>query len=82
MSGIDACVNLLEIPVCLCLEGKRSKHEFDGNIVLVLFRFASCISDDTNSNRRQHTRNLVHGKLAADDTSNHCITTVTKMHVN
>ena len=45
MSGVDACVGLLEIPVCCALKEKRSKHEFDGNIVfvLVLFRFASCI---------------------------------------
>ena len=26
------------------------------------------------ANRRHHTRNLVHGKLAADETSNHCVT--------
>ena len=34
------------------------------------------------ANRRHHTRWLVPGKLAVDETSNHCITTVTKMHVN
>ena len=45
MSGVDACVGLLEIPVDCVLKEKRSKHEFDGNIVfvLVLFRFASYI---------------------------------------
>ena len=45
MSGVDACVDLSEIPVCCILKEKRSKHKFDGNIVfvLVLFRFASCI---------------------------------------
>jgi hypothetical protein len=45
MSGVDACMGLLEIPVCCALKEKRSKYEFDSNIVfvLVLFRFASCI---------------------------------------
>ena len=46
MPGVDACVGLLEIPVCCVFKEKRSKHElFEGNIVLVLvlFRFASCM---------------------------------------
>ena len=45
MSDVDACVGMLEIPLCCVLKEKRSKHEFDGNIIflLVLFRFASCI---------------------------------------
>jgi hypothetical protein len=46
MSGVDACVSLLEIPVCCVLKKKRSKYGFDGNItfVLVLFRFVSFAS--------------------------------------
>ena len=45
MSGVDVCLGLFEIPVCCALKEKRSKHEFDGNIVfvLVLFRLKSCI---------------------------------------
>jgi hypothetical protein len=81
MSGVDACVGLLEIPLCCFLKEKRSKHEFDGNtiFVLVLFRFASFTFQMTpTANRRHHTRNLVHGKLAVDDTSNHCITRYSK----
>jgi hypothetical protein len=74
MSGVDAYVGLLEVPVCCILKEKPSKHEFDDNIIfaLVLFRFASFAFQMTpTANRRHHTRNLVHGKLVVDETSNH-----------
>ena len=77
MSGVDACVGLLEIHVCCALKEKRSKHDFYGNffrVGSVSFCFV-CFSDDTpTANRRHHTRNLVHGKLAADETFNHGVT--------
>ena len=41
-----------------------------------------CFSDDTpTANRRHHTRNLVHGKLAADETFNHGVTWYSKSSV-
>ena len=42
-AGAGAYVGLLEVPMFCVLKEKRSKHEFDGNIifVLVLFRFDS-----------------------------------------
>ena len=36
----------------------------------------------STANRRHHTRNLVHGKLAADETSDHDITRYGKYSVN
>ena len=75
MPGIDACVSLLEIPVCCVLKEKQSEHDFEGNLVLVLvlFRFASCffLQMTPTENRKHHIRNLVHGKLAVDETSSH-----------
>jgi hypothetical protein len=73
MSGVDACVGLLEIPVSYVLKEKQSKHEFDGNIVFVgsvSFCFVYFQMTPT-ANRRHHTRNLVHGKLAVDETFIH-----------
>ena len=74
MSGVDACVGLLEIPVCCVLKENDQRLRLMVTLFLcwfwfVLLRFASCIFS-------------VPGKLAVDETSNHCITTVTKMHVN
>ena len=74
MIGVDACMGLLEIPVC-CLEGKMIntwvwwQHCFYVGSVSFCFVYFQMTP---TANRRHHTRNLVHGKLAADATSNHC----------
>jgi hypothetical protein len=87
MSGGDVCVGLLEVPVRCVLKERQSQHELDGKVVFVLVLVHGSVSFcfvyfqmTPTANRRHHTRGLVHGKLAVDGVSNHCITTVTKIN--